>query len=52
METLRNQGRVITSEDISRLSPLVHSNLNVLGSYSFDLSPEVEKGKLRALRPI
>ncbi len=52
VETLRNQGRVITSEDIARLSPLVHSNLNVLGSYSFDLSPEVEKGKFRDLRPI
>lgn len=52
VETLRSQGRVITSEDIARLSPLVHSNLNVLGSYSFDLSPEVEKGQFRALRPI
>lgn len=52
VETLRNQGRVITSENTAHLSPLVHSNLNVLGSYSFDLSPEVEKGKFRALRPI
>ena len=31
---------------------LVHSNLNVLGRYSFDLSPEVKRGKFRPLRQL
>ncbi|MCK5230422.1 MAG: hypothetical protein KAR13_09170 [Desulfobulbaceae bacterium] len=46
MQTLRAQGRELRSKDITRLSPLVHSNLNVLGRYSFDLSPEVKRGDL------
>jgi TnpA family transposase len=52
MQTLRDQGRELKSEDVARLSPLVHSNLNILGSYSFDLSPEVERGEFRPLRQV
>ncbi|RAM02640.1 hypothetical protein DO021_07335 [Desulfobacter hydrogenophilus] len=52
VEALRSQGRKINPEDLARTSPLVHSNLNVLGSYSFDLSPEVENGEIRPLRKI
>jgi TnpA family transposase len=51
-QTLRDQGRELKSEDVARLSPLVHSNLNILGSYSFDLSPEVERGEFRPLRQV
>ncbi|OEU78064.1 MAG: transposase, partial [Desulfobacterales bacterium S5133MH4] len=52
VQTLRAQGRELRSEDITRLSPLVHSNLNVLGRYSFDLSPEVKRGNFRPLRQL
>jgi len=52
VQTLRAQGRELRSEDITRLSPLVHSNLNVLGRYSFDLSPEVKRGDFRPLRQL
>jgi hypothetical protein len=52
LQTLRDQGREPKFEDVTRLSPLAHSNLNVLGSYSFDLSPEVERGEFRPLRQI
>ena len=52
LQILRNQGREPRSEDVARLSPLVHSNINVLGRYSFDLSPEVERGEFRPLRQL
>jgi hypothetical protein len=32
---LRGEGHEIAGEDIARLSPLKHRNLNVLGRYSF-----------------
>lgn len=52
VQALRNSGRELRPEDEARLSPLLHSNLNVLGSYSFDLTPEVEKGGFRPLRQL
>lgn len=46
---LRAEGHEIRDEDIARLSPLKHRNLNVLGRYSFTTStPAV--GALRPLR--
>lgn len=47
---LQSQGHQLHPEDIARLSPLVHKNLNVLGKYSFNLSPSVANGKMRRLR--
>ena len=35
---LRAEGHEILDEDVARLSPLVHENLNVLGRYSFTAS--------------
>ncbi len=52
LSALRQRGEQPRPEDVARLSPLVHSNLNVLGSYSFVLSPEVARGNLRPLRPL
>lgn len=46
---LRAEGHEPRDEDIARLSPLKHANLNVLGRYSFTAStPAV--GGLRPLR--
>lgn len=35
---LRAEGHEIRDEDIARLSPLMHLNLNLLGRYSFTAS--------------
>lgn len=43
------QDIAIKEEDEATLSPLVHSHLNVLGHYSFNLSEQVSKGQLRPL---
>jgi len=51
VQALRDMGKDFRPEDVARLSPLMYSNLNVLGRYSFDLSPEVARGELRQLRP-
>lgn len=45
---LRAEGHEIRDEDIVRLSPLKHRNLNVLGRYSFSAS--VPREGLRPLR--
>jgi Tn3 transposase DDE domain len=44
----RAEGHEIRNEDIARLSPLKHKNLNVFGRYTFTLS--VPAGGLRPLR--
>ncbi|WP_327286465.1 Tn3 family transposase (plasmid) [Streptomyces sp. NBC_00597] len=46
---LRAEGHEIRDEDIARLSPLKHRNLNVLGRYSFTASTPAG-GALRPLR--
>ncbi|MFL6054035.1 MAG: Tn3 family transposase [Actinoallomurus sp.] len=46
---LRAEGHEIRDEDIARLSPLKHRNLNVLGRYSFTASNPAG-GDLRPLR--
>ncbi len=46
---LRAEGHEIRGEDIARLSPLKHRNLNVLGRYSFTASTPAS-GALRPLR--
>jgi hypothetical protein len=45
---LRAEGHEIRDEDIARLSPLKHENLNVLGRYNFNAS--VPREGLRPLR--
>ncbi|AGP51810.1 hypothetical protein M271_00865 [Streptomyces rapamycinicus NRRL 5491] len=46
---MRAEGHEVCDEDVARLSPLKHRNLNVLGRYSFTASiPDV--GALRPLR--
>lgn len=46
---LRAEGHEVRDEDIARLSPLKHRNLNVLGRYSFTASAPAG-GALRPLR--
>lgn len=46
---LKAEGHEIRDEDIARLSPLKHRNLNLLGRYSFTASTPAA-GALRPLR--
>ncbi|KAK1177905.1 Tn3 family transposase [Streptomyces sp. NBS 14/10] len=46
---LQAEGHEIRDEDIARLSPLKHRNLNLLGRYSFTASTPAA-GALRPLR--
>jgi hypothetical protein len=46
---LRAEGHEIRDEDVARLSPLKHKNLNVLGRYSVTASTPTDGG-LRPLR--
>lgn len=46
---LRAEGHELRDEDVARLSPLKHRNLNVLGSYSFTAT-QPAGGTLRPLR--
>lgn len=51
VERLRGGGDVeVLDEDLARLSPLEHRNVNFLGQYSFAFSEAVAKGRLRPLR--
>ena len=49
LEYLQQQGIEIDKKDESRLSPLVHDHINMLGHYSFTLAESVLKGELRPL---
>ena len=46
---MQDKGADVSQEDMSRLSPLQHSHINVLGHYSFVLTDLISKGKLRPL---
>nr|WP_251066663.1 transposase [Streptomyces sp. ISL-36] len=48
---LQAEGHEIREEDIARLSPLKHKNLNVLGRYSFTAATPAG-GVLRPLRDL
>ena len=51
LERLRELGRVaVAAENVARLSPLEHRNVNFLGQYSFGLAPQISRGDLRPLR--
>ncbi len=49
LEHLHQQPFEIREEDEARLSPLLHSHINMLGQYSFTLAKNVMKGILRPL---
>ncbi len=46
---LRRLGVETSTEDVARLSPLGHENINFLGRYSFTLTESVARGELRPL---
>jgi len=46
---LKADGTKVSDEDISHVSPLHHSHINVLGRYSFMLAESVARGQLRPL---
>ena len=46
---LRRQGIETNADDVARLSPLGHEDINLLGRYSFALSESVARGELRPL---
>jgi TnpA family transposase len=46
---LRRRGVELKPEDVARLSPLGHENINFLGRYSFALAESVARGELRPL---
>jgi hypothetical protein len=50
LERLRAEGLEIRSEDVARLSPLVHRHINLHGRYTFALAEPIACGELRALR--
>jgi len=45
----KTSGRTWISYFEKRLSPLLYQQINVLGHYSFTLSEQIKKGKLRSL---
>lgn len=47
---LRQEGYPVQDEDVARLSPLIHSHINLLGRYSFAVPEAVTRGELRPLR--
>ena len=49
VDHLTSQGAVLNSEDMARLSPLVHEHINFLGRYSFSAADSIIGGKLRPL---
>lgn len=48
LQVLRNRGRTLDEDDITRLSPLRHAYINIVGRYSFILLKE-KNGRLRSL---
>ena len=46
---LRRRGVETKPEDVARISPLGHENINFLGRYSFALSDSIARGGLRPL---
>ncbi len=53
VDALREEGVAIDDADLSRLSPLGHDHMTMLGHYSFHVPESVAQGRLRPLmRPI
>jgi hypothetical protein len=49
LDHLKQQGLEVKEADEARLSPLGYKHVNMLGHYSFTLTEQVMKGKLRPL---
>ncbi len=47
IEHLKENSAGVDAEDVTRLSPLEHQNVNFLGQYNFALSEAVAQGQLR-----
>ena len=43
------EGRVVNDADVTRLSPLGHKHINMMGRYSFSMPESVAGDELRAL---
>ncbi|MDU1847220.1 MAG: Tn3 family transposase [Niallia nealsonii] len=52
LDALYQAGHSIDIADIQRLSPLGYEHINIMGRYSFNVSDDIEHGKLRPLLPI
>lgn len=52
LKHLKNQSVTIDEDFEQRLSPLLYQHINVLGHYSFTLSEQIEKGKLKPLNQV
>ena len=50
LDHLKQQGEKVKGDDETRLSPLIHKHVNMLGHYSFTLAEQVMKGLLRPLK--
>ena len=50
LQQLRDEGTEVNTDDVARLSPLVHTHINFQGRYAFDLAEAVAQGALRPLR--
>lgn len=49
LSLIRSNGEETGEEDITRLSPLMHGHINLLGHYTFALSEDIMNGELRTL---
>ncbi|MDS0527825.1 Tn3 family transposase [Clostridium sp. SHJSY1] len=49
IDNIKHTNTEIEEKDIERLSPLGFDHINIMGKYSFNLSKEVEQGRLRQL---
>ena len=50
LDELQRQGAEVKGEDVSRLSPLKHKHIHMLGRYHFTLAEQLRRGALRPLR--
>ena len=50
LNQLRLEGYPVGEPDVTRLSPLVHEHIHMLGRYSFAVPDAVARGELRPLR--
>jgi len=47
---LKDQGFFVRDEDVTRLSPLTHEHIHMLGRYMFVVDPAVEAGLMRPIK--
>ncbi|KIF51579.1 transposase [Vibrio owensii CAIM 1854 = LMG 25443] len=49
LDWIRSNNEEIIEDDISRPSPLIYKNINILSHYTFTLPEDLVKGELRPL---